>query len=320
LKGIKRIFVAIILLFSILVPFEYTSAETLNELNEKILGLSTQQEQLLRDLVGLETTIDRNMQQLKLLQEKSAKAKDDYENYEKVVAAMREELDHKFVVLNDRAVSIYKHGQASGLMFLFSSENVNELLSNAEFFQILMEQDAELVTALKEQKAAYENANKDLRALKEELEKSLKEVEQKQERLDKEYKEKNELLATIKVEKSDLIEHAKAIRDRISQIQGESNLILVDEMDMVSTAYYAGGGGINGDGITATGLRATYGIAAVDPKIIPLGTKLFIPGYGPALAADTGGWIKGNRIDLVFNSLEECYRWGRRSIKVYIVE
>jgi 3D (Asp-Asp-Asp) domain-containing protein/peptidoglycan hydrolase CwlO-like protein len=320
LNSIKRIFITIILLFSILIPFEYTAAETLTELNDRILGLSTQQEQLLRDLVGLETTIERNTQQLKLLQEKSAKAKDDYENYENVVADMRDELDHKFVVLNNRAVRIYKYGQTNELMILFSSENVNELLSNAEFFQILMEQDSELVTALKEQKAAYENANKDLRALREELEKSLAEVEQKQERLEKEYAEKNKLLATVKVEKADLIEHAKAIRDRITQIQGESNLILTDELDMVSTAYYAGGGGINGDGITATGLRATYGIAAVDPKVIPLGTKLFVPGYGPVLAADTGGWIKGNRIDLVFNSLEECYRWGKRSIKVYIVE
>ncbi|MCL5985154.1 MAG: 3D domain-containing protein [Actinobacteria bacterium] len=320
MKSIKGILFAVILLSSFFVPFKYTAAETFTELNEKILGLSTQQEQLLRDLVGLETTIDRNIQQLKLLQEKSVKAKDDYKNYEKVVAAMRGELDHKFEVLNDRAVSIYKHGQASELMILFSSENVNELLSNAEFFQILMEQDAELVTALKEQKAAYEKANKNLRALKEELERSLAEVEQKQERLDKEYAEKKELLATIKIEKADLIEQAKAIRDRMTQIQKESNLILVDELDMVATAYYAGGGGINGDGITATGLRATYGIAAVDPKVIPLGTKLFIPGYGPALAADTGGWIKGNRIDLVFNSLEESYRWGRRSVKVYIVE
>ena len=320
MKSIKAFLFIIILLFLILIPFKYTFAETLTELNEKILGLSSQQEQLLRDLVGLETTIERNTQQLKLLKEKSAKAKEDYENYDRVVADMKQELNHKFDVLNDRAISIYKHGQANELMILFSSDNVNELLSNAEFFQILMDRDAELVNALKEQKATYEEANKDLKAFKDEMERSLADVEQKQERLEKEYEEKKNLLSTIKVEKVDLIEHAKAIRDRITQIQQGSNLILVDELDMVATAYYAGGGGINGNGITATGLRATYGIVAVDPKVIPLGTKLFIPGYGPALAADTGGWVKGNRIDLVFNSLEECYRWGRRSIKVYIVE
>ncbi len=51
-------------------------------------------------------------------------------------------------------------------------------------------------------------------------------------------------------------------------------------------------------GLTATGIRAKYGVVAVDPRIIPLGTRLYIPGYGYAIAADTGGAIKGRRIDL----------------------
>ncbi len=92
---------------------------------------------------------------------------------------------------------------------------------------------------------------------------------------------------------------------------------------MVATAYYAfgkGGNDINGNGITAIGLRARKGIVAVDPRIIPLGTKLYIPGYGEALAADTGGWIKGNRVDLCFETLEDCFRYGKRKIKIYLVE
>jgi 3D (Asp-Asp-Asp) domain-containing protein len=92
---------------------------------------------------------------------------------------------------------------------------------------------------------------------------------------------------------------------------------------MVATAYYAhgrGGNDINGNGITAIGLRARKGIVAVDPRVIPLGTRLYIPGYGEALAADTGGWIKNNRIDLCFETMEDCYRYGRRKIKVYLVE
>ncbi len=61
---------------------------------------------------------------------------------------------------------------------------------------------------------------------------------------------------------------------------------------MIATKYY----GVNGR--TYSGLRGTYGIVAVDPRVIPLGTRLFIEGYGFAVAADTGGAIKGNRIDL----------------------
>jgi 3D (Asp-Asp-Asp) domain-containing protein len=90
-------------------------------------------------------------------------------------------------------------------------------------------------------------------------------------------------------------------------------IILTSELKMVATAYLSGGR-------TATGLRARKGIAAVDPGVIPLGTKLYIEGYGEAQAADIGSSIKGNRIDLCFDSLKECKAFGKRNIIVYLVE
>ncbi len=71
-------------------------------------------------------------------------------------------------------------------------------------------------------------------------------------------------------------------------------------------------------GITASGMKARYGVVAVDPNVIPLGTKLYIEGYGNAIAGDTGGAIKGNRIDLFMNSRSEAMRFGRRQVKVTI--
>lgn len=69
---------------------------------------------------------------------------------------------------------------------------------------------------------------------------------------------------------------------------------------------------------TATGEFVRYGIAAVDPNIISLGTSLYIDGYGHAIAADTGGAIQGNRIDLAFESYQDAINWGRRGVNVYI--
>ncbi len=84
---------------------------------------------------------------------------------------------------------------------------------------------------------------------------------------------------------------------------------------MVATAYTANCGGCGG--MTAIGRRAGHGIVAVDPRIIPLGTRLYIPGYGAAVAGDTGGNIVGNRIDLGFDSLRDALLFGRRDITVY---
>jgi resuscitation-promoting factor RpfB len=86
-------------------------------------------------------------------------------------------------------------------------------------------------------------------------------------------------------------------------------------LSMVATAYTAGCGGCSG--FTASGYRAGHGIVAVDPRVIPLGTKLYIPGYGFAIAGDTGGAIVGHRIDLGFDSLSDAMLFGRRTIKVY---
>jgi len=65
---------------------------------------------------------------------------------------------------------------------------------------------------------------------------------------------------------------------------------------------------------------ARYGIVAVDPHVIPLGTRVFIPGYGTALAADTGGDINGARIDLCMEDYNSCMNFGRRDIDVYILQ
>jgi len=94
------------------------------------------------------------------------------------------------------------------------------------------------------------------------------------------------------------------------------------KLDMLATAYSCG----NRVGTTATGTRARYGAIAVDPRVIPYGTQMYIVSsdgvynYGYASAEDCGGDIKGNRIDLYFNTVSECYAFGARYCEVYILD
>ena len=89
-------------------------------------------------------------------------------------------------------------------------------------------------------------------------------------------------------------------------------------LSMVATAYTSACAGCSG--MTAIGRPAGRGIVAVDPSVIPLGTHMFIPGYGHAVAGDTGGSIRGHRIDLGFNSNAEASQFGRRPIHVYLLK
>lgn len=72
---------------------------------------------------------------------------------------------------------------------------------------------------------------------------------------------------------------------------------------------------------TASGVWPTVGFTvAVDPDVIPMGTLMYVEGYGYARAEDTGGLIKGNRIDIFLNTEKECRSWGVRNVRVYILK
>ena len=91
-------------------------------------------------------------------------------------------------------------------------------------------------------------------------------------------------------------------------------------MVMSATAYDPSAGlGKRATFHTRNGMRARFGLVAVDPRVIPLGTKLYVEGYGIALAADTGGAIKGNKIDLCYNSRAQCFKFGRRKVVVHVL-
>ena len=69
---------------------------------------------------------------------------------------------------------------------------------------------------------------------------------------------------------------------------------------------------------TAMGTHVRHGIIAVDPNVIPLGTHVYIPGYGDAVAEDVGGAIHGHRIDVAFDTRAEALAFGRQDIEIYI--
>ena len=71
---------------------------------------------------------------------------------------------------------------------------------------------------------------------------------------------------------------------------------------------------------TARGNLVGYGIIAVDPRVIPLGTRVYIPNYGIAVADDTGGAIVGKRIDIAFDTHREAMSFGRQTIEIYILD
>lgn len=95
-----------------------------------------------------------------------------------------------------------------------------------------------------------------------------------------------------------------------------------ETLTVSATAYTADCKGCSG--VTATGIdlneNPNQKVIAVDPKVIPLGSTVYVEGYGKAIAGDTGGAIKGNKIDLFMSSEKQALKWGRQQVEVKIID
>ena len=95
----------------------------------------------------------------------------------------------------------------------------------------------------------------------------------------------------------------------------------VKEVTVTATAYTASCNGCSG--ITSTGIdlnaNPNQKVISVDPSVIPLGSKVWVEGYGEAIAGDTGGAIKGNKIDIYMPTYNDAINWGRKTVKVKIL-
>lgn len=109
------------------------------------------------------------------------------------------------------------------------------------------------------------------------------------------------------------------LQPKMSGAPGGKTLRAVRMIELVATGYSPDPRENGGYTVTATGLPIGYGAAATDPRVIPLGTKLYVEGYGYAFACDTGGAIKGRRIDLAYNSYYEANTKGHKKVRVWIL-
>lgn len=125
---------------------------------------------------------------------------------------------------------------------------------------------------------------------------------------------RREMAQTVLTEPIDRVTEV-GTRDMVETSRGAERFTKVIRME--ATAYHPMDG--DGRGITYSGIPARRGVVAVDPNVVPIGTRVYVPGYGEAVAADTGGAIIGNRIDLCMESYDECYAFGRQAVDVYVL-
>lgn len=132
----------------------------------------------------------------------------------------------------------------------------------------------------------------------------------------------NQAFSNEEAKKSNKTTANKEAKVKKEETQVSNEKVEGKTITVTATAYTAKCAGCSG--ITATGFdlnqNSNAKVIAVDPNVIPLGSKVYVEGYGEAIAADTGGAIKGNKIDVHVPTKDEAYNWGIRNVNVTIID
>jgi 3D (Asp-Asp-Asp) domain-containing protein len=231
---------------------------------------------------------------------------------------------------------------------LFGSSDIGDFLSRVETISKIMKFDNNLMNKLKNDQQVILNQKEKLVAENNRLQTLRSSSQNTLAKLNSDVKQQKQLLANASAKEKALIaadvrakQEAKAKADAIAAAsvkKASANRVMIassgssrnnpsisrgtststpavaaSTITVQATAY-------TGGGYTASGMQAAEGVIAVDPTVIPLGSRVYVDGYGYAVAADTGGAIQGNIIDLYFSSQAACQNWGRRTVTVHILK
>lgn len=290
-----------------------------NQLQSKIDNLNTQIDKVINDISTNKDTMNKIAQNIKSTQAKLEDAK----NNSKIQNNL----------FRDRVKAMYINGSDAYLEVLLSSESLSDFISRMDTITRVIQFDNKIIAKLKQNEQDIETQKQSLYYENSKLETLKANNEVTLSKLNDDIKAQKELLAKTNEKEQQLkeqqLEESKTLYAQTSLAYTSSDLSgqtlsrggmpssFSQVLSVVATAY-------SGDGITASGAPTKrnvngYSTIAVDPRVIPLGSKVYVEGYGYAIAEDIGGAIKGNRIDIFVTSESEAQSWGRRSVNVYIL-
>jgi 3D (Asp-Asp-Asp) domain-containing protein len=281
-------------------------------------------DELVKEVVTLDQEIGDLDARVASLQRQSNKLQGRISEIEGESARKKQELSDKRKALTARARELYINGRTSKLHVLFSSDDVSDFFKRSEVLETVAQQDTQLINEVKRQSEELDGLRSELKSKKKEVDDVSSDLESRRDRLVDNRSERQALLARAGEASTEVEQESSEVDSKIEEINRETEPVDEKpppggrEMVMIATAYSPEEPGLTDT--TASGMKAQRGVVAVDPSVIPLGTRVHVEGYGNAIAADTGSAIKGNRIDLCFDTLEECLSYGRRRVKVTILD
>ena len=240
--------------------------------------------------------------------------------------------------LEERVVALYVEGQANPLEIILGAASLDDVITAIDGFERLAEEDTRIAEKARAAGRSLRAAIRDLAAREAKLTEATAQAEQARSSLATARDESAAYVVSLERQRGlndneigELTARAAEAERLSSELEAEvadeaaepsgSSLVLAGATDSATgterqltvdaVAYSL-------PGYTASGLPVGNGVVAVDPDVIPLGTRMYVPGYGPAVAADVGTAINGLIIDLWFPTYEQAAAWGRQTVTITV--
>jgi peptidoglycan DL-endopeptidase CwlO len=292
-------------------------------------ALADKAHRVLLELYSLDTRLHRAEQRIDALEAQAARLEHERESAEHQLALARADMSSAHAQLADRLRQLYIDGDVDPLAVLLGAESLDDALSTLDGLSRLAEQDRQIIDQLARARAALRTALARLAARQAELRAATAEAKAARAELVKTQAQQSSYLADLRRQQqlnrsqiAHLAEVAAAGEQRSEELTSSSGGASASPAPPPSPPPASGSTrtvsstGYCLKGTTATGIPVGWGVVAVDPAVIALGTRMFVPGYGEGVAADTGSAVRGAMIDVWFPTCAQALRWGQRTVTI----
>jgi 3D (Asp-Asp-Asp) domain-containing protein len=310
------------------------AARPVDSLRQQAQSLDSRTHRALLDLYALDSRLNAAQSRLSLLERQTAQLRSAQAQLAQQLDATRHTLAISQRRLGDSLSMLYKQGDVSTLAVMLGAQSLDAAVTKIDDLNRVADQSRAVVTVTAEARARLASLRATLRAKRVALNAEVAAARETTATLTSARTEHLRFISTLRREQSFKIAQIQALEATAQRVVHKSAQIqaaaaaATDSSSPAESVFTpapaAPGGrtitvsstGYSLAGRTATGLPVGWGVTAVDPAVIPLGTRLTIPGYGEAVAADTGSAVRGNTIDLWFPTLAQARAWGRRAVTI----
>jgi cystine transport system substrate-binding protein len=300
-------------------------------------SIESQKRSAILDLYALDSRLTAAQQRLTALERQAAALRAQQQLLQLQVGATRVTLRLSLQRLAENLRDLYKRGDVNTLAVVLGSQSLDDAVSQIDTLNAVAAQDRRMVSVTTRAERRLAALRRTLAAHRARIAAAVGDARRTLDSLTAAREARVAFIGRLRTQEQLKRAQIQALQARVAVAQQKSAQLTAQASPPSSsdasstepapaappTPAPSGGRtitvsstGYSLPGHTATGLPVGWGVVAVDPNVIPLGTKLTIPGYGEAVAADTGSAVRGYDIDIWFPTLAQARAWGRRTVTI----